>query len=497
MRRVFALLERVAGSDATILIEGETGTGKSVLAEAIHEASPRAQRPFVVVDCGALPHHLLESELFGHERGAFTGAVSTRIGLFESADGGTVLLDEIGELPLDLQPKLLRALERRVIRRVGSSRETPIDVRLIAATHRDLRCAVNQKTFRSDLWYRLNTVRVVVPPLRERRDDIVMLVAEIYRELSGDPAATPPAEVVRMLMRGMWHGNVRELRSAVERSLIGTPPIEYELARGSSPEMPFKLGGALSQALKGYLKLPKEAFKNLSVESVHFDKNGGELRRRFRSLRLLKLKSFNPGRSISRLRARYQNDPKFRGKVGAGLKSVGKAGLAILASLVAEYFIGKWIESIEDKMIRQDIERRAPEVEAAIQKSLDDQSERFDALYEANPETEVHINIRYRIVHVELRDPEFTTNSYAGLELVFAEVSQTAIEEGVKYGGSSMCIGSTQRYQDLSMSEAVKLSDLYAGVDDGEDDKEGDRGDKAGAGTKAAAPGKQGGNETP
>jgi transcriptional regulator with GAF, ATPase, and Fis domain len=228
MRRLFAILERVATSDANILIEGETGTGKSALAEAVHEASRRAGKPFVVVDCGALPGNLLESELFGHERGAFTGAVETRIGLFESAGGGTVLLDEIGELPLDLQPKLLRALERRVIRRVGSSREVAVDVRVIAATHRDLRREVNQGTFRSDLWYRLNTVRVVLPPLRERREDIAMLVASFYQELTNDPRATPSSELVRGMMRGMWKGNVRELRSAIERALVGAPMVEDE-----------------------------------------------------------------------------------------------------------------------------------------------------------------------------------------------------------------------------------------------------------------------------
>jgi transcriptional regulator with GAF, ATPase, and Fis domain len=225
MRRLFALLERVSSSDATILIEGETGTGKSALAEAIHETGHRAGKPFVVVDCGALPHQLLESELFGHERGAFTGAIDTRVGLFESASGGTILLDEIGELPLDLQPKLLRSLERRTIRRVGSNRELPIDVRLIAATHRDLRRAINQKTFRSDLWYRINTVRVALPPLRERRDDIPMLVTSFYRDLLGDPAAAPPHELVWKMTCGTWGGNVRELRSAVERSLIGVPSI--------------------------------------------------------------------------------------------------------------------------------------------------------------------------------------------------------------------------------------------------------------------------------
>jgi DNA-binding NtrC family response regulator len=255
MRRVFALLERVARTDATIMIEGETGTGKSALAEAIHESSPRARHPFVVVDCAALPRNLLESELFGHERGAFTGAAETRIGLFESANGGTILLDEIGELPLDLQPKLLRALERRVIRRIGGSREIPVDIRLIAATHRDLRRAVNEKTFRSDLWYRLNTVRVVVPPLRERRDDIAMLVAQFYRELLGDPAALPPTELVRTMTRGVWRGNVRELRSAIERSLVGAPVIERDPASESHAELPFKAAKhrATSEWEKRYL----------------------------------------------------------------------------------------------------------------------------------------------------------------------------------------------------------------------------------------------------
>jgi transcriptional regulator with GAF, ATPase, and Fis domain len=226
MRHLFAILERVAPSEATVLIEGETGTGKSMLAEAIHAASPRAKMPFVVVDCATLPHHLLESELFGHERGAFTGATIDRIGLFESANGGTVLLDEIGELPLDLQPKLLRALERRSIRRIGASQVTPVNIRVIAATNRDLRRAVNAHRFRSDLWYRLNTVRIVLPPLRERREDIPSLVASLYRDLLGDPQAMPPAEIVRPLMRADWPGNVRELRAAVERSLLGATPSE-------------------------------------------------------------------------------------------------------------------------------------------------------------------------------------------------------------------------------------------------------------------------------
>ena len=240
IRRVFALLERVAATDATILIEGETGTGKSVLAEAVHERGPRAGKPFVVVDCGALPRNLLESELFGHERGAFTGAVETRVGLFESARGGTLLLDEIGELPIDLQPKLLRVLERRAIRRVGSNVEVPVDVRLIAATNRDLRCAINQRTFRSDLWYRINTVRVVIPPLRDRREDIEMLVARFYQQQLDNPAARPPHALVRTMMRGAWRGNVRELQSAVERSLMGFPCLDEGAATGARQGVPFR-----------------------------------------------------------------------------------------------------------------------------------------------------------------------------------------------------------------------------------------------------------------
>jgi transcriptional regulator with GAF, ATPase, and Fis domain len=225
MRRLFAVLERVAPSDATLLLEGETGTGKSALAEAVHEQSRRAERPCVIVDVAALPAALIESELFGHEKGAFTGANETRVGLFEAANGGTVVLEEIGELPLDLQPKLLRVLERRTIKRVGSQKQIPVDVRVIAATNRDLRRCVNAGEFRADLWYRISTVRMVVPPLRERREDIVMLIAHFYKDLCDDPSANPPAELVRALLRGTWKGNVRELASAVERSLILRRPV--------------------------------------------------------------------------------------------------------------------------------------------------------------------------------------------------------------------------------------------------------------------------------
>ncbi len=220
MRRIFALLPRIAASDATLLVLGETGTGKGLLARAVHRASPRASGPFVSVDCSSLPPTLVESELLGHERGSFTGAHGVHHGVFEAAAGGTVFLDEIGELPLDMQPKLLRALEERTIRRVGGTAQIDLDVRVVAATNRDLRLGVNQGTFRADLYYRLNTLLVVLPPLRDRRDDIPLLAAGFYKHFVG--AASPPLDpaVIESLSRRDWPGNVRELRSWIERAAL-------------------------------------------------------------------------------------------------------------------------------------------------------------------------------------------------------------------------------------------------------------------------------------
>src|SRR5262244_916360 len=223
MRAIFATLERAAIKDVTVLIEGETGTGKEAAAESIHRESPRRDAPFVVVDCGAIPSDLLESELFGHERGAFTGAVSEREGAFEAAHGGTIFLDEIGELAPELQPKLLRALERRSIKRIGANAYHPIDVRIVAASNRDLQAAVNARQFRADLYYRLAVVKVRIPPLRERPDDLPLLVDEMLAHLGAQERAE--AKLMRTfefraeLARHSWPGNVRELRNYIESCL--------------------------------------------------------------------------------------------------------------------------------------------------------------------------------------------------------------------------------------------------------------------------------------
>jgi DNA-binding NtrC family response regulator len=221
MQRVFALLQRVAPSDSTILLTGESGTGKEVIAEGIHRQSRRAGGPFVVFDCGAVAPGLLESELFGHEAGSFTNAIRTRTGLFAEADGGTLLLDEIGELPLELQPKLLRALAKGEVRRIGTSAATRVDVRVIAATHRDLARAVAAGRFRADLYFRLAVVVVRVPPLRLRPEDISALAHHFISQMASEDKAravlTP--SVIAALTSYDWPGNVRELRNVIERLL--------------------------------------------------------------------------------------------------------------------------------------------------------------------------------------------------------------------------------------------------------------------------------------
>jgi DNA-binding NtrC family response regulator len=217
---VSQLVRRLAGVGSSVLIEGETGVGKEAVARAIHAHGPRRDAPFVVVDCGSMPANLIESLLLGHEKGAFTGAEGRRVGAFERAHGGTVLLDEIGELPLELQPALLGVLERRRFCRVGGSEEVEVDVRVLAATHRDLRAAVNESRFRADLYFRLAVARVLVPPLRDRPEDIEPLVEHFVERITGIPGENPLVSAIPALRRHVWTGNVRELRNVVEAALV-------------------------------------------------------------------------------------------------------------------------------------------------------------------------------------------------------------------------------------------------------------------------------------
>ncbi|MCP3098654.1 sigma 54-interacting transcriptional regulator [Myxococcus sp. K15C18031901] len=240
MRSLFARLARLAVTDATILIEGESGTGKELVAEALHQQSPRGSGPFVVVDCGSIPSELVESELFGHEKGSFTGAVQERRGAFEAAHGGTLFLDEIGELPLAMQPRLLRALERRQIKRVGADTFRPVDVRFVAATHRDLRAAVNRGAFREDLYFRLAVGMVRVPPLRSHLEDLSLLLRHLWEEtfrtlgLPARPYIAPGADTLHQLMALPWRGNVRELRNFVERSVAMSGALDAAFVQGAT-----------------------------------------------------------------------------------------------------------------------------------------------------------------------------------------------------------------------------------------------------------------------
>ena len=225
MRQIFGILEKISPSLATVIVEGETGTGKELVARAIHANSPRKNKPFIVFDCGSVAPNLIESELFGHEKGAFTGAVKTRRGAFEEANGGTISLDEIGELTLDLQPKLLRALESREIRRVGTNLPIPIDVRVICATNKNLKREVNEGRFREDLYYRLSVVKILIPSLRERTDDIPPIVEKFLRDGKFNKNADGTLHItkvnddaLKLLQRHRWPGNVRELQNVIERA---------------------------------------------------------------------------------------------------------------------------------------------------------------------------------------------------------------------------------------------------------------------------------------
>ena len=223
LKLVLAEVQRVAPTESTVLVLGETGTGKERIARAIHKVSARRDRPFIKVNCAAIPFDLLESELFGHERGAFTGAFAQNIGRFEMADTGTLFLDEIGDIPLALQPKLLRMLQEKEFERLGSGRTHRIDVRLVAATHRNLSEMVARNQFRSDLYYRFNVFPIVMPPLRERREDIELLVSyfvEVFSRRVGNTIRSIPKEILHAFTSYSWPGNVRELQNLVERAVI-------------------------------------------------------------------------------------------------------------------------------------------------------------------------------------------------------------------------------------------------------------------------------------
>jgi DNA-binding NtrC family response regulator len=237
MRELFARLEKLAATDATVLITGETGVGKELVAEALHEHSPRCQGPFVVLDCGSIPQNRLESELFGYEKGAFPGAATAYAGAFERAGQGTLFLDEIGELPLEMQPKLLGVLDRREVRRIGGTRGASVDVRVLAATNRDLGVEVNRGRFREDLYYRLAVARVHVPPLRDRPEDIPLLI-EHFLAITPSAADTRlEPETVELMMRHDWPGNARELRNVIERAVLlaEAPDSEAALHRSYIP----------------------------------------------------------------------------------------------------------------------------------------------------------------------------------------------------------------------------------------------------------------------
>jgi two-component system response regulator HydG len=311
MRKVFALVSRVGDSEAGVLIHGETGTGKELIARAIHDRGRRKQGPFVAINCAAVPASLIESELFGHERGAFTDAKIQRTGLFVQANGGTLFLDEIGELPLEVQPKLLRALQERRVRPVGSNREIPFDARLIAATNRVLEDEVYEKRFREDLFYRINVVKIDVPPLRERGGDVLHLARhflEIYGERHGKGAMDLSPATAEKLIGYAWPGNVRELENCVDGAVA--------LARGSRIEL-----DDLPEKVRSFRPEKFVVSANQPEEIVTID----ELERRY-ILRVLSLVGGNKSRAAQVLgfdrRTLYRKLERYQNGVGGAATPV-------------------------------------------------------------------------------------------------------------------------------------------------------------------------------
>jgi DNA-binding NtrC family response regulator len=305
MRQMFTLLEDVAATNATVLIEGETGTGKELIAEEIHNHSPRRDGPLVVFDCGSVPRELIESMLFGHVKGSFTGAVTDRRGAFAEAHGGTIFLDEIGEMSLDLQPSLLRVLDKRAVRKVGSNTYEKIDVRVVAATNRDLRAEVAKKSFREDLYYRLAVIRVGVPPLRERGSDIPLLIQHFVSSFG--PGLTITPEDMSRLVRHSWPGNVRELRNVMERACL--------LARGSTINLEDALvSEASSQSLGIRTDLPFKEAKGQLVEMFEREYIEDLMRRHKMNLSAAAREAQIDRKHLRELIRKYGLDPR----VGAG-----------------------------------------------------------------------------------------------------------------------------------------------------------------------------------
>ncbi len=263
-RAVLTDLDRIAPVDSAVLIQGETGTGKEVIARAIHEASPRRNQRFVALNCAAIPSALLESELFGHERGAFTGACAQTKGRFQMADGGTLFLDEIGDMPLELQPKLLRALQEREFERLGSNQTVRVNVRVVAATNQDLGQLVAKKLFRADLFYRLNVIPICLPPLRERVQDILPLteffVAKFAASLN-KPIDSIPEEVVEVLKAHDWPGNIRELQNFIERAVLFSP--------GSVLRLPLDLKYTVTQRSESAARTLADADREHILETLN------------------------------------------------------------------------------------------------------------------------------------------------------------------------------------------------------------------------------------
>jgi two-component system response regulator PilR (NtrC family) len=267
MRQVYALIERIAPATSSVLIQGESGTGKELVARAIHQRSPRSRRPFVAVNCGGLPETLLESELFGHAKGAFTGAYATKKGLFDMASGGTIFLDEVAEMSPAMQVKLLRALQERRIRPVGSDEDHPVDTRVLAATNQDLQRLIHEKRFREDLYYRINVISLVLPPLRERREDIPLLARyflEKYAASWGRPVPTLSREALKAMERYAWPGNVRELENAMERAMALSQNDRIE-----AHSLPDEVAGYRAPQAMDDIQIPDSGF-NLSdtLESI-------------------------------------------------------------------------------------------------------------------------------------------------------------------------------------------------------------------------------------